>query len=205
MIATVLVGTAVGLAVSPVIALTASAAAHRPTTWRRLWPPAAVCAAAVGTALAAAALPAAVTAALALAGIPMIAAILVDAIEHRLPNVLTGPIVIAGLPVLTAVSWSTGWGSPTRALLGLVLFGGWMLILALTGAGAGDVKFAAGVGLWLGWMSWAAFVTGVVVAMIAMAATELTNRHIRGRLRSPLGPAIGLGMLSGIAIGTLTF
>lgn len=200
MIPPLVIGALIGVAVSPLIALTAATTSRRPMTWRRLWPIAACAAAAIGMALAAARLPALVTVALAAAAAPVIAAVQVDAIEHRLPNVLTVPLFAAGLPVLMIVSWFTGWGSPLRAILGLLIFGGWMLILALTGVGAGDVKLAAGVGLWLGWVSWWAFAVGMVVAMIAMAATDLTNRHLRGQPRSPLGPAIGLGLLVGLAV-----
>lgn len=200
----VLLGALLGAAVSPVIAAAAAAAARRPITWRRLWPAAAAMATTVGVVLAVAQvvvqLPVPVVIALAAAAGPVITAVLVDAIEHRLPNVFTVPLVAAGLPILTAVSWFTGWGSPLRAVLGLLLFGGWMLIVALTGAGAGDVKLAAGVGMWLAWVSWWAFAAGVAVALIGMAVTDLTNRHLRGRPQSPLGPAIGLGMLVGFAV-----
>ncbi len=192
-----------GIAASPAVAVVAARSTHRPVSWRALWPAAAALAVLAAAGLGLAPLPWPGRAALATAATVVVTAVLVDGWEHRLPNAYTGPLVVLGAPVLVGISWATGWGSPIRALLGLLIFGGWMLLLALAGAGAGDAKLAAGVGMWLGWMSWWAFGIGVVVALLGMAGTDLVNRLARGRARSPLGPAIGVGMLVGIAAAAL--
>jgi len=196
----VLLGAAAGAAVGGVvIAALAAATVHRAeVTVRRMWPAGAGCGAVTGAVLVAAGLPSPVTAALFVAVTVAAAAALVDASEHRLPNVLTGLLLGAGIllcPLATAV---TGWGSPLRALAGLLIFGGWMLVLAAFDAGPGDVKLAAGIGWWLAWMSWWVFLAGVAAALLGMAATLMANRWFRDRPRSPLGPGIVAGLLIGV-------
>jgi leader peptidase (prepilin peptidase)/N-methyltransferase len=161
-------------------------------------PAGAGCGAVAGAVLAADGLPTPVTAALAVAITVAAAAALVDAAEHRLPNKLTGSLLAAGVLLCTMATAVTGWGSPLRALAGLLIFGGWMLILAAVDAGPGDVKLAAGIGWWLAWMSWWVFVAGVAVALLGMAATLIANRWIRDRPRSPLGPGIVTGLIIGV-------
>ena len=196
----VLLGAAVGAAAGGlVIAALAVATAHRSeVTVRRIWPAAAGCGATAGAVLAAAGLPAPVAAALAVAGTAAGAAALVDAAEHRLPNTLTGLLLLAGLLLCPLATALTGWGSPLRALFGLLVFGGWMLILSAVDAGPGDVKLAAGIGWWLAWMSWGVFAVGVAAALLGMAGTLIVDRWIRGRPRSPLGPGIAGGLVIGV-------
>ena len=198
----VLLGAAVGAGVGgPVVAaLAAAATAHRSeVTVRRMLPAAAGCGATAGAVLAAADLPAWVAAVLAVAVTVAAAAALVDAAEHRLPNRLTGLLLAAGLLLCPLATAMTGWGSPLRALFGLLIFGGWMLILSAVDAGPGDVKLAAGIGWWLAWMSWWVFAAGVAAALLGMAGTLIVDRWIRGRPRSPLGP----GIVGGLVIGVL--
>ena len=83
-------------------------------------------------------------------------------------------------------------------LAGLLIFGGWMLVLAAFDAGPGDVKLAAGIGWWLAWMSWWVFLAGVAAALLGMAGTLMANRWFRDRPRSPLGPGIVAGLLIGV-------
>jgi leader peptidase (prepilin peptidase)/N-methyltransferase len=62
--------------------------------------------------------------------------------------------------------------------------------------GPGDVKLAAGVGLWLGWLSWSALLAGVAFGQIL-----ITICYLIGRRRAsdgggtPLGPAITAGFV----------
>jgi leader peptidase (prepilin peptidase)/N-methyltransferase len=198
--ALVLLGAAAGATAGGLlIAALAAATAHRADmTVRRMLPAGAGCGAVAGAVLAAAGLPTPVTAALVVAITVAAAAALVDAAEHRLPNKLTGSLLAAGVLLCTMATAVTGWGSPLRALAGLLIFGGWMLILAAVDAGPGDVKLAAGIGWWLAWMSWWVFVAGVAVALLGMAATLIANRWIRDRPRSPLGPGIVTGLIIGV-------
>ena len=195
-----LLGAAAGAAAGGlVIAALAAATAHRAgMTVRRMWPASAGCGGVTGAVLAAVGLPPPVTAALAVAVMVAAAAALVDAAEHRLPNKLTGLLLVAGVLLCPLATALTGWGSPLRALVGLLVFGGWMLILAAVDAGPGDVKLAAGIGWWLAWMSWWAFAAGVAAALLGMAGSLIVDRWVRDRLRSPLGPAIVTGLVAGV-------
>jgi len=195
-----LLGAAAGAAAGGlVIAALAAATAHRAgMTVRRMWPASAGCGGVTGAVLAAVGLPPPVTAALAVAVMVAAAAALVDAAEHRLPNKLTGLLLVAGVLLCPLATALTGWGSPLRALVGLLVFGGWMLILAAVDAGPGDVKLAAGIGWWLAWMSWWAFAAGVAAALLGMAGTLIVDRWVRDRHRSPLGPAIVTGLVAGV-------
>lgn len=200
----VLLGATAGAVIGPLVAAAASSTIRRQDLTWKLWPAATGCAAVIGGVLGWAHLPGLVTAALATAAAVALAAALVDAAEHRLPNALTVPLIVAGLVLTPVVTVITGWGSPLRGLIGLLVFSGWMLLVAVTGAGAGDVKLAAGVGLWLGWMSWWAFPAGVAVALLAMAGTEIVNRRFRGLPLSPLGPAISTGLAVGVIAAGLS-
>lgn len=67
---------------------------------------------------------------------------------RRIPNYLTFPLLIAGLLVNTVV---TGGAGIRSALLGVVVGGGLFAVLHFfKWMGAGDVKFVAAVGAWLG-------------------------------------------------------
>jgi len=197
-----LLGAAAGAAAGGVIiaALAAATAYRAGTTVRRMWPAGGGCGAAAGAVLAAVGLPPPVTSALAVAVMVAAAAALVDVVEHRLPNQLTGLLLAAGVLLCPLATALTGWGSPLRALVGLLVFGGWMLILAAVDAGPGDVKLAAGIGWWLAWMSWWVFAAGVAAALLGMAGTLIVDRWVRGRHRSPLGPAIVTGLVAGVLV-----
>ena len=106
-----------------------------------------------------------------------VAAAAVDATEKRLPNALTYPLAGGGLVVLTALTVFQGAGSPWRALAGCGIYGGWLFLASLTGLGPGDVKLAAGVGIWLGWLSWPVLVAGIALGQILITICYLIGRR----------------------------
>lgn len=137
----------------------------------------------------------------------------VDLREHRLPNRWTAALVIGGALTLWPVAWLDartegslsgllGWeghllGSAVAAVGYPLLL--WVLRLASRGGlGLGDVKLAAGLGLyagWLGWESWAqavflGFILGGVVALVLVVV-----RRASGSTRLALGPPLILGAL----------
>lgn len=125
----------------------------------------------------------------------------VDAFELRLPNALTIGTGLFALTALTIVSATTGTGDPWRAVAGGAIFGGWILLGAMIvrdGYGLGDVKLAATCGILLGWVSRPALAVGILVAQIAITLV-LGFGYLRGRRRTPLGPAF----LVGVLVGTL--
>ena len=90
---------------------------------------------------------------------------------------------------LGALSVLQGEGSLWRALAGCGIYGGWLFIASLTGLGPGDVKLAAGVGLWLGWLSWSALLAGVAFGQILITICYLLGGAV-ARL-TELGPHWG--------------
>jgi prepilin peptidase CpaA len=68
--------------------------------------------------------------------------------EHRVPNWLNASIALSGLAAQTAFN---GWAGLESALAGMLLaFGMLVIFWAIKGMGAGDVKFMAAIGAWLG-------------------------------------------------------
>ncbi len=151
---------------------------------------------------AAAARPPAAAAVTAMLLAAFLAAAAVDAAEQRLPDLVTIGASVLGLAALTAVTLTTGTGSPTRALVGGAIFGGWILVGALLvrdGYGLGDVKLAASVGILLGWASWMTVAVGILVSQIAIIVMLLHSRH-RGQKRTALGPAFAAGALAAVIL-----
>jgi leader peptidase (prepilin peptidase) / N-methyltransferase len=122
----------------------------------------------------------------------LVAAALVDAVEHRLPNALVGAAVI---PVVLAMA--TAWVSgPTSvvggALIGAGLVGGPLLVTHLVspaGMGFGDVKSAAVLGAALGLINAQIAVLALLFGLSGAAVWALAGRH-----RSiALGPGLVAG------------
>lgn len=68
--------------------------------------------------------------------------------EHRIPNPLCGMIVVSGFIVHGVLQ---GWAGLEHSLSGTACGFGLLIVLWLIRAmGAGDVKYMAGVGAWLG-------------------------------------------------------
>ncbi len=107
----------------------------------------------------------------------MMAAILVPAMlvaswndyrMHRVSNRLNALIVLTGL---SAQAFFGGWAGLEAGLLGVLVGFGMLIVLwAVRGMGAGDVKFMAAVGAWLGplWTFQAVLVGGVLGGVIAL-------------------------------------
>jgi leader peptidase (prepilin peptidase)/N-methyltransferase len=133
----------------------------------------------------------------------------VDLAELRLPDVLVYPMLLGGV-VVSIVGGVTGAvGHPWRALVGAVVYGGWMLLVAVIvpdGYGLGDVKLAAGIGLWMGLLSWLAISSAILFGQLLIVASLVVVRV--GRLRrsgvgghAPLGPALVAGAFLAMLAG----
>jgi leader peptidase (prepilin peptidase)/N-methyltransferase len=122
-------------------------------------------------------------------------------LRHRvIPNRILYPS-LAAFAVVVVTLWAAGrrvslWG----AVLGLVAYGGGLLLIALasrSGMGMGDVKLAGLVGLVLGALGWK--YVGVAVALgILAGGLVAVGALLRGARRKdvlPFGPSIALGAL----------
>jgi len=129
----------------------------------------------------------------------LVAAALVDAVEHRLPNAL---VALAALPAVAAmaVGWepsvarSVGTGALLMAVPLLVTH-----LAAPAGMGFGDVKAGVVLGGALGLVDGQLALFALVLGLAAGALWGLTRRA-----RSiPLGPALVLGAVAALVVGRL--
>jgi leader peptidase (prepilin peptidase)/N-methyltransferase len=131
----------------------------------------------------------------------------VDARTHRLPNRIVLPTLAAVLMlVLIDAAASGGTSNLVRALLGMLILGGFYAALHLlshAGMGGGDVKLAAVIGLVLGWHGWQALAVGAASAFVLGALYAITLIALRRADRSTriaFGPWMIIGAVLGIAL-----
>jgi leader peptidase (prepilin peptidase)/N-methyltransferase len=135
----------------------------------------------------------------------MPAVALIDLRHKIVPNRLMYPSLIA-FPVAIVVAWLFGANlDPLRSLIGLVAYGGGLLVVALVsrGMGMGDVKLAALIGLVLGALGLrfvavaaaAGILTGGLVAIGALLAGHGRKSAI------PFGPSIAAGAVVAVFAG----
>ena len=76
--------------------------------------------------------------------------------------------------------------------------------MARSGLGAGDVKLAGVLGLYLGWLGWPTLVLGAFAGFLAgglVSLALLAARRATLATRVPFGPSMVAGALLAIAIG----
>lgn len=109
----------------------------------------------------------------------LVLAAAIDGPTRRVPNWLTFPFAVAGL----AYSFVPGGMGPLMSFAGLALGLVLLLVLyAIGGMGAGDVKLLAGVGAWVGpWLVVGAFaataLVGGVMGLVMMAWSGRFGEH----------------------------
>ncbi|TAM92590.1 MAG: prepilin peptidase [Jatrophihabitans sp.] len=98
---------------------------------------------------------------------------MIDFDVHRLPDTLVLPSYVVAVLLLMPAGAVTGDGQTAlRALAGMVAVAAiyFALVVAYPYAlGAGDVKLAGLLGLYLGWMSWSAVIIGAVGGLAILA------------------------------------
>ena len=123
-----------------------------------------------------------------------------DVRDGLLYDVITLPFAVVGfLFSLTGVLMPVANAVIGGTLCGVLFY--CLYIAARGGLGGGDVKFAAGLGLWLGWEAaivavWIAFLLGGIAAVVLL----LTRRKGR-RDGIPFGPFLAVGGYVGYVAG----
>ena len=107
-----------------------------------------------------------------LVSVVLIWAAWIDGKQLKVPNAITFPMILSGLLYNTFANGLSGLGFGLAGMAtGLALL---LVLYAIGGMGAGDVKLLAGVGAWLGWevtlyAYLASAVVGGVMALIMVA------------------------------------
>jgi leader peptidase (prepilin peptidase)/N-methyltransferase len=121
-------------------------------------------------------------------------------LDHQIiPNVISLP----GIPIGFACSFLVPWVSWSDSLLGIVLGGGTLLVIALgyelltgkEGMGFGDVKLLAMLGAFLGWSAVfpTIFIGSILGTLVGVPLMLLKKAD--GRLAIPFGPFLSAGVL----------
>ena len=121
-----------------------------------------------------------------------------DLREGRIPNRVVLPA--AGVALLEAVLAGTWRSDVPAGMLAATFFFLPMLIYGPEKAGAGDVKLALFIGLWLGYP---AIVGAILVAALAVSALALVS-WLRGsfdrKATVPMAPFLALGTVTMLAL-----
>ncbi|WP_051944857.1 prepilin peptidase [Streptacidiphilus rugosus] len=124
-----------------------------------------------------------------------------DARLRRLPDALTYP----AYPLLLLLLCLPGAGGPLlgAVLASLVLAFVYYLLALFGGAGLGDVKASALVGLVLGYLGWRSVLAGTVYAMLlagVWAVALLVARRVGRRSQLAFGPFLMTGALLALLV-----
>lgn len=135
----------------------------------------------------------------------------IDLEHHLLPNRVVYPTFAAGWVGLAAAAVVSG--QPARllqAVVGAVLFGGFMFLLAFAypaGMGGGDVKLSFALGTFLGYAGgvgavlvgmFASFLLGGAVSVAVVALGKGGRKS-----RIPFGPFLAAGTVVGVTVGRM--
>lgn len=130
----------------------------------------------------------------------------IDVREHRLPNRWTGLLFIGGACLLLATTltapddsvfshrWLIILGGSVAYLLAMFV----LHLLTRAGLGMGDVKLAAGLGLYTGFIGWEAVIAGFVLAFLVgglQAVYLVVFKGAKKNTRIAFGPAMLVGGL----------
>lgn len=131
---------------------------------------------------------------------------IIDIREHRLPNRWTGLLFLGGACLLLATTltapadstFSDRWIMTLGGSVGYLVAMFVLHILTRAGLGMGDVKLAAGIGLYTGFLGWEAVIAGFVLAFLAgglQAVYLVVFKGARKNTRIAFGPAMLVGGL----------
>ncbi len=136
------------------------------------------------------------------------AAAIEDTRTHLLRNIYTLPIIAIALIGLTTAGWANDLGIRpvlTDMTFGAAWFAGpWLIthLIAPSQIGFGDIKLAAGLGLYIGWLNPSLGLLGFFATCLAFGATVLVAKAA-SRDQLPFGPAIVAGAAGAVAFGVI--
>jgi leader peptidase (prepilin peptidase)/N-methyltransferase len=136
----------------------------------------------------------------------MLAAALIDARHRIIPNRLTYPALAIGAVALVVLAATGQPVSLSGAAVGLVAFGGTLLLIAVVapaGMGMGDVKLAALIGAILGaiGLRYVGVAAGLAVLAGGMGAIAALVRGRSRRSSIPFGPYLAAGAVAAALFG----
>ena len=128
-------------------------------------------------------------------------------LEHQIiPDLVTLPGIVLGL----AVAFIPGGISIIQSLIGLVVGGGSLYLIAVLGdwlfkkesMGGGDIKMAAMVGAFLGWQKvLLVFLASAVIGLVVSLLIMIFSARLRKTRMVPFGPFIALAAVMAIIWG----
>ena len=130
----------------------------------------------------------------------------VDLREHRLPNRWTLALAVGGAVTLWGASILQGGERLAPSLVGFVGYPALMMLLHLAsrgGLGLGDVKVAAGLGLYTGWLGWEAWAQAVFLGFViggVLALVMVLTRRATAKTRLAFGPPLMAGALAAVLL-----
>ncbi len=137
-----------------------------------------------------------------------IALAVIDIETHTLPNRVVGPAYLVVASLLAVASGISGdWSAFLRAAVGLLILGGFYLVLALVvpgGMGFGDVKLAGVLGFVSAYLGWGPLVVGAFAAFLlggTFAIGLLVTRRSSRSSGIPFGPWMVVGAWTGLVVG----
>lgn len=133
----------------------------------------------------------------------LVSAAWIDLLTHRLPRQVSYLTLFAGAPFLVGAAFvDDDPGRLLQCLLGLLLATGIIGVLYLIGRGAlgaGDVRLAPTLGLYLGWHGLEAVYYGIFLGFIVAAVVSLAlivTRRLTRKDEIPMGPFLVAGTLA---------
>jgi leader peptidase (prepilin peptidase)/N-methyltransferase len=130
----------------------------------------------------------------------------IDVDFQIIPDVITLPGIIAGL----AVSFIPEGITPVQSLIGLLVGGGALYLIALAGdfmfkkesMGGGDIKMAAMLGAFLGWQKvLLVFMSSAVIGLVVSLVLMIFSKALRKERLIPFGPFLSIAAVIAVAYG----